>query len=334
MKMEPESLTYVDNGDGWSLELRCYRDATTFDARLRPIVMIPGYAMNAFILAFHPTSHSMVSYLCQGGFEVWTANLRGQGGARDKGGGRVFGLQHLSLVDLPVVFSHVQTHTRSETTQLDVIGCSLGASMVYGYLAHQADRRGVVASMVSMGGPFRWEQVHPLMKVAFVSSRLAGSVPIRGTRLLARGVVPLIKRVPALLSIYMNANMIDLSVGDQLVNTIDDPVPHINRQMARWMKQRDLVLEGVNVTEALRGSTLPVFCVIANADGIVPPDTVLSPKWVFASDVVDSLEVGDSKDWFAHADLFISELAEERVFRPLLTWLLQQQAVTPGVRLV
>jgi hypothetical protein len=100
----------------------------------------------------------------------------------------------------------------------------------------------------------------------------------------------------------------------------------LNRQIAHWIRSGDLQVAGLNVTEALRGHNLPLFCVLANADGIAPPASVLSAVGVFGAHRVEVLEVGDKQRWFAHADLFVSHHAEERVFRPMSRWLKAQNA--------
>ncbi len=306
--------TYIDNGQGWELELTRFRGASR--SPHPPVLMIPGYAMNAFILSFHPSSRSMIEYLVSRDFEVWTANLRGQGDARRRGRPARFGMAEQALVDIPVAIDHVRRVTGRD--ELLGVGCSLGASLLYGYLAHHRDTH-PLCGLISIGGPLRWDAVHPAMRVAFRSSRVAGAVRISGTRRFARAALPFAKRVPSLLSIYMNAGSIDLSRADQLVNTTDDPVPHINRQIALWLRQRDLVMRGVNVSEALTGMDLPVLCVLANRDGIVPPAAALSVQKVMTQ--VDVLEVGTPEDWYAHADLFINRGAEGAVFAPMAEWL-------------
>lgn len=318
--MEP-TIHLVDNHDGWVLELRRY--ARRPDPTLRPLVMFPGYAMNTFVLGWHPSGPSMVDYLVDDGFEVWTANLRGQGGSRRKSAAsRRYGLRELSLVDLPAALAFVRTETARPC--VDAIGCSLGATMIYAYLAHHLDDHGVGA-VVAVGGPLRWGRVHPAMRVVFASGRLAGAVPVVGVRTIARRFLPLVKHVPGLLSIYMNADDVDLSAADQLVNTVDDPVPYINRQVARWVRQKDLVVAGVNTTTALRGLRLPILSIYANADGVVPPDAACSVADVVGGDLVTTLQAGNEAHWFAHADMFVNPRAAEWVFEPMRSWLRAHQ---------
>lgn len=315
--LAPTARGWVDNRAGWRLEIKRYADPARLDPSRRPVLMIPGYAMNSFILAFHPRGESVVEYLVQDGLEVWTCNLRGQGNTHaltsDR---RRFGLGELALVDLPAVFDHVLEHTRTDADRLDPIGCSLGASILYAYLAHHGEDH-PLGRIVSLGGPLRWDDVHPLLNVAFSSGRLAGALRLRGTRRIARLALPVVKRAPALLSVYMNARHVDLSAADQLVNTVENPIPWINRQIARWVRNRDLVVRGVDVTEALRSvDDLEALCIYANADGIVPPAAAASLVDVWG-DRVRTLEVGDDDRWYAHADLFIGDGCQDTVFEPL-----------------
>ena len=82
---------------------------------------------------------------------------------------------------------------------------------------------------------------------------------------------------------------------------------------------------GLNVTQGLaRVRGLPVLCIIGDADGIVPPAAALAALGVLGHDAVDVLEVGDDRDGYAHADLFIAREARERVFEPMRAWLREQ----------
>jgi pimeloyl-ACP methyl ester carboxylesterase len=310
----------VPSTDGWTLSLRRHRVPGRVDPQRRPLVLVPGYAMNSFILGFHPRGASLIEYLAADGIEVWTADLRGQGAsARDAWRRGTFGLRQLALEDLPRSLDRVRQESGHD--RVDLVGCSLGATMVYAFLAHHPQDHGV-GHVIAMGGPLRWDDPHPLMKVAFSSPRLAGLLPVKGTRALARVALPVLTRVPALLGLYMNADRIDLSRADQLVNTVEDPVPFINRQMARWIQAGDLIIGGVNVTRALPSVAGPdVLCVLANADGIVPPGAARSVQDILGRDRVEVLEVGTDDAWYAHADLFIGDTCQDDVFEPMRAWL-------------
>jgi len=309
--------------DGWQLELKQTFDRDRLNPSLRPLLLVPGYGMNTFILGFHPTGKSLEQYFVDAGFEVWSANLRGQGGSRRTGGRSGYGFAELALVDLPTVMGVVRGKTKTGQDRIDVVGCSLGASILYTFLAHHLDDHGL-GSLVSIGGPLRWDTVHPAVKIAFASPRLVSAVPIVGTRRLARVVLPVVKHMPGLLSIYMNAAICDLSQADQMVRTVDNPNRRLNVQIAKWIAARDLIVDGRNVTEAMASIDRPLMCVLANADGIVTPESALSVRTAMPDGLVDVLTVGDDRTWFAHADLFVSEHAQERVFEPLRFWLVSK----------
>ena len=116
----------VDNGEGWRLELTCYRHPERFDPARRPAVMVPGYCMNTHVLSYHPGGPSTVERLCQEGIEVWTAHLRGQGDSHHISGSPHFGFEDHALVDFPTVRRFVLDETRTGADMLDAVGCSVG----------------------------------------------------------------------------------------------------------------------------------------------------------------------------------------------------------------
>jgi poly(3-hydroxyalkanoate) synthetase len=309
----------LDNDRGWVLDVQRIHNANV-DPDRPPVLMVPGYGMNTFILGFHPRGRSMVQYLCDAGFEVWLANLRGQGKARRTGGKGAIGFEDLALHDLPMVIEHIVNNTGSVQRRVHAVGCSLGGTFLYVYMAHHRDKDRL-ASMTSIGGPFRWDEVHPLVKLLATSPRLIGSVPIRGTRLLARAAIPLARRFPALLSPYMNARNIDLSQAGRIVQTVDDPPRRLSQELAQWILARELTVRGRSLSASLDGLDVPILCVVANGDGVVPPGAVSSVESVVEDGSVDYLHVGTAQERFAHADLFINDLAEQEVFAPLADWL-------------
>jgi alpha-beta hydrolase superfamily lysophospholipase len=134
--------------------------------------------------------------------------------------------------------------------------------------------------------------------------------------------LPLLARyLPWVLSIYMNPEITDTSAAKELVKTVEDPNRHVNREIARWFASKDLVVRGVNVSDALPKITEPFLCVLASHDGIVPRETALYAHERIGSKNRQVLEVGTTEIAMAHADLFVSSEAPERVFRPLASWL-------------
>ena len=323
--MASETRHFRPESGNWRLDVTRHVEPEAFDPELKPVLMIPGYAMNAFILGFHPTGRSMIGYLIDQGFEVWTANLRGQGESLCMRGDDEFGFAELTGEDLPAVRSLVGRETESTSDRVDVIGCSLGASYIYGYLTRHLDDHGV-GSVVAIGGPLRWETVHPAVRLLFANPAVASALPSKGTRMMARFAIPFVKHLPPIAAIYMNVHQIDLERADELVKTVEDPQPRLNRQISHWIRDRDLIIDGLNVTSAMDKIETPALCVLANRDGIVPPDSALSVLEAVATDDVHELNVGTEHRWFAHADLFISEYAEREVFAPMADWLLSRQS--------
>lgn len=309
----------MNNGDGWILDLRQYFEPSRLDRGRRAVLLVPGYCMNTTPLAYHPTGRSLIEFLTDDGIEVWTANLRGQGDSKRTGGKRNVGFETLICTDLASAVRAVRSEKRSERDEIDAIGCSLGGTFLYAYLALTEDHG--VHSVVGMGAPLRWAQRHPALKIAFASPRLAALVRVRGTRAAARRLLPIARRFPAALSIYMNTDHVDLSDPDRLVETVEDPIPRLNGEIAQWLKNEDLVVAGVDVTERTRRLDRPVLSVYANRDGIVPPHAATAVADVMAGENVDLLRAGDDTTWYAHADLFIGRTCQERVFTPLTKWL-------------
>ena len=165
-------------------------------------------------------------------------------------------------------------------------------------------------------------RAHPLVRTLFASSRLAGMVRVSGTRKMAGVALPVLaKFAPWALSFYMHAKSTDVSQHAVMVQTVEDPVPTINREIADWIKRRDLVIRGVNVSEALPRMRHPFLCVVAMQDGVVLPETSRATFDAIGSEDKQLLAVGED-DWpIAHADLFISTGAQERIFAPVGEWL-------------
>jgi predicted alpha/beta hydrolase len=95
----------------------------------------------------------------------------------------------------------------------------------------------------------------------------------------------------------------------------------VNREIAEWVRRRDLYLRGQNVSERLAAVDRPLLCVVANRDGLVPRETGEFPYRQVATRDKRLLEAGTREIPMGHADLFLSREAHGRVFEPIARWL-------------
>jgi alpha-beta hydrolase superfamily lysophospholipase len=312
--------SFVDNGAGWHLALDRHGPAQVARADRPPVLIVPGYGMNAFAFSHHPTGRSLVDVLVDAGLEVFTIDLRRQGGAVPLAPPRAETIDALALEDLAAAVDAVRARATSDAARVSLVGASLGGTIALAYAAHTAERH--VAHLVTIGSPVRWVKVHPLVRAAFVSSRVAARVPMRGTRRLAENLLPPLARfAPWALGLYMNPAETDTSRPAELARTVEDPSPALNRELAAWIKRRDLVVGGLELSRAVAALERPYLCVAANADGIVPVETATWALSVIGSRHKHLVIAGDATTRFAHAELFIGRSADERVFQPLARFL-------------
>jgi pimeloyl-ACP methyl ester carboxylesterase len=309
----------VDNRAGWRLALTRHRP--TRDVRGRPVLVVPGYGMNSFIFSFHPTGPSMVECLAARGLEVWTVDLRGQGRSIRARGNHRYDMGDLAVDDLGAAIGHVLAQTTTGADKLDLVGCSLGTALSFAHVA--VVKNAPVHALVSMAGLVTWREAHPIVRLAFGSPRLAGLMRMKNTRRLARIALPVVSKVaPSLLSVYLNERSTDLSQAARMVQTVEDPHPVINREIAEWIRRGDLVIRGVNVSARLPEMKHPFFCVVANDDGIVLPATSRHTFDAIGSTHKEILFVGDAEMPIGHADLFLCKGAQPRIFAPIADFLL------------
>lgn len=310
----------VDNRAGWRIALTRYRG--TRATRGRAVLIVPGYGMNSFIFSFHPTGPSMVECLAARGLEVWTVDLRGQGRSIREYGNHRYDLGALAVEDLGTAIAHVLAHTSTQEKKLDLVGCSLGTALAFAHVA--LVQQAPVHALVSMAGLVTWRDAHPVVRFAFGSPTVAGWMRVKNTRRIARLALPLLSKIaPSLISVYINERSTDLSQAARMVQTVEDPHPIINREIAEWIRRGDLIVRGVNVSACLAEMKHPFLCVVANHDGIVLPTTARHTFDTIGSTRKEILFVGDTEMPIAHADLFLCKGAQPRIFAPVADFLLE-----------
>jgi pimeloyl-ACP methyl ester carboxylesterase len=314
----------VPNGAGWELSIHQAWDPARLVRGRSPVLIVPGYGMNSFIFSYHPRGPSLERYLVDLGFEVWRADLRAQGTSSWQRGAEAgqhdYRLEDLAVADLGAAIDAALERTHTGASRISVIGASLGGTILFLHAALNPDHR--IGAMIAIGTPVRWIRIHPLLGFAFGSPSLMGLLQPRNLRKLAAAALPhLARHTPWALSLYMNPSIIDISAAREMAKTVEDPNRHINREIAEWIRRRDLVVRGVNLSEAIGAVTQPLLCVLANKDGVVPRETAVFPFHQVGSTAKGLLEVGTTTLAMAHADMFVSNEAHERVFRPIAEWL-------------
>ncbi len=311
--------TFTDNGAGWRLALHRFADPDVLDRSRRPVVMVPGFCMNSFILGYHPAGDSIAGYLARRGHEVWCTDLRYQGASRRTGPVTQTRLVDVGVTDLGAALDAIAERSEVDASGFDLVGCSLGATYVLIRATWGEDDR--IQRIVNLGGPLRWTSVHPVVRGIIGLPVPWRRFSVKGTRRIAQTLLPLAARVPGFLHIYMHPAHCDLSDAATLVQVVDDPIPGVNAEIARWVRAGDLVSDGRVLTRDVERLTVPLLTLVANADGIVPEATVCSVHNAMRGAPRRLVVVGDTRVPMAHADLFISEHAQRLVFEPLADWL-------------
>jgi pimeloyl-ACP methyl ester carboxylesterase len=290
------------------------------------VLIVPGYGMNSFIFGFHPRGLSLEGYLASRGLEVWAVDLRAQGKSEWANGGRSderYGFADLAVTDLGCAIRHVLAHSKTGAKKVDLLGASLGASLVFAHLACVPDAP--AHALVSMGGLVTWKNPHPAIRAAFFSPWLVERVRMRGTRrMVEKAFSVLLRHAPSVLSIYLNEASTDLSQAQTMLNTVEDPNRFMNREIAEWIRRRELVVGGVNVSRALARMKHPLLCIVANQDGVVPPETARAPFDDIGSDDKELVCVGEPHRPIAHADLFVATGMQDEVFVRIADFLLSR----------
>ncbi|MGO9000147.1 MAG: alpha/beta fold hydrolase [Polyangiaceae bacterium] len=322
-------IHYVDDGAGWRLALKHVRalGGPGNTRSERPVLIVPGYQMNSSVFGYHPNGASLEEHLASRGIDVWSVDLRGQGRAVRTYGSDTFGMEELAIEDLAAAIAYVRGVTRARA--VDILGCSLGTALAFAYLACVPEARESVGCIVAMGGVVTWGHVNRALRLVARAPWLVGQLRMRGTRRLARAALPVVARVaPKLLSVYLNVESTDTSNPDEMVQTVEDPNPVMNREIAKWIVRRELIVRGVNVSRELPRMKLPFLCVIGLQDGIVPPATSRVLYEAIGSTDKALLEVGDESLPIAHADLFLARGAQQLVFEPIARWLVERPRIT------
>lgn len=315
--------------DGWTIELQHLVPEDPSDAwnggnaqtsgrtERPPVLFVPGYGMNAEIFRYHPTSRSFAESLLRAGLDPWSVDPRGASTSRS---GRFTGgvrIADQALYDVPAAIDHITDATGWE--QIGGIGCSLGGTLLYAYAAMVEQPR--LFGLVGMGSPLVWSTT-TTTRLFRTLGGIAGSIPMRGTRRLARYALPITaKLAPPLLSVYLNPALTRTDLAAELTRTVEDPIPSVNREIAAWMRSGNLHLDGLAITPRMRRYTRPLLVVYSETDGICDAASARSVLGTTGGDSRALAVANPGGRRVGHADLFVADLAPDAVFAPVAAFL-------------
>lgn len=307
---------HLTTPDGWTLLLRrgVRAGAASQPRRGPPVLLVPGFAMNTSIFAWHPTGPSFLEHLLDAGFDPWTVDLRGSSTSRV--GKRAAALQDMAFVDIPATLDHIAQVTGYD--RVHAIGCSLGGALLYAHVGRDAHR---IDRLATMGSPLVWQDRTLVLEVFSRLGPLLSRVPVVGSRPAARLALPVLRLLlPDLLGFYLNPRITDTRDSRRLSDTVDDPVPAVSHHLSQWIKGGHLELDGHHVTDGLASFDRPLLVVYAEGDGVVPPQVARSVATCVRGPV-ELLKVDDADHRVSHVDIFLADFVHDRVYDPIAAWL-------------
>ena len=98
-------------------------------------------------------------------------------------------------------------------------------------------------------------------------------------------------------------------------------MPGINRAIGAWMRAGAMEIGGIRIREGLAAFDGPLLVIHGSADGIVPGPAALSVVGATSGPVEVERIDHPSGEGVGHADLFVSDIAPERVFARVAAFL-------------
>jgi pimeloyl-ACP methyl ester carboxylesterase len=302
-----DALLFAPTRDGWELALGRCRPAAP--ARLPPVLLVHGIAMNRQAFEFGLERYALARSLAAAGFDCFSLDHRGHGASRrlpGSGASRRWNLDTYLREDLPAALDRIREETGA--SRVLYVGHSQGAVMGLAACHLYPDR---IAAIVALAGPAHFDVQERLKRlVAFRFTPLGG----RFTRLLARMIAPFTGYWhPRAAQAAIQLRNVEPRVYRRLMaNAIENLQPGVLAQFAAWIREDSFrSMDGaVDYRAALETNRQPALFVAAEKDGLAPPSVVQAAyrRWGGPKALV-LVEQG-----FGHTDLLLGRTAPEVVY--------------------
>ena len=312
-----DELFFTRTRDGWELAIGRCRPGVR--ARVPPVLLLHGIAMNRQAFEFGLPRYALAAYLAGAGLDCYSLDLRGHGASRPGGPGaaRRWNLDTYLAEDLPAAFEAIERRTGS--AQVLVVGHSQGALLGLAAAERYPER---VAGLVAMAPPIHFEKSGPLRDL--VRLRLALHGPF--TALSARMVAPFAgfwHPQPAQLAV--NLENVEPGVYRRLLaNVIENLPPGVVAQFRTFILEDSFrSMDGsIDYRAGLPFCRQPALFVAARGDGLAPPAVVSAANALWGGP--KQLVVFEAD--YGHTDLLLGRRAPEEVYPVVREFLLAQRS--------
>jgi pimeloyl-ACP methyl ester carboxylesterase len=314
-----ESAHFVHAADGFRLALT---EVTGRAERAHGVafLLIHGFAQNrrAYSAGAFPR------LLAERGARVFLGELRGHGrSAATIGDPLSWSLStHLDL-DLPALIDHVRVLANVPVVHL--VGHSMGGMLGAALLARETGR--AIASLTLFASPLSLGKHSPLVRLAALVAapalRRAPAVPMHqflrsfSPLLIARGERTLLRSMLEVIALA-SSRTADAEVLTEILASSEQESALVLAELADMGVRGKAVIDGIDLLETTRASSLPIACVVGKNDILAPRASIgdferdaRGPRLV--------VEIADA----LHVDLLVGRHAAELVGRlwPFLTGL-------------
>lgn len=320
-----DALLFAPTRDGWDLALGRLRPRGPGPARLPPVLLVHGIAMNRQTFEFGVERFALAAHLAAAGFDCFSLDHRGHGASRRRPGAAArWDLDTYLREDLPAALDAIRAETGSE--RVLYVGHSQGAVLGLAACGLYPER---IAALVALAGPAHFDVQERLRRL--VGLRFA---PLGGrfTRPLARMIAPFTGYWhPRWADAALQLRNVEPRVYRRLMaNAIENLQPGVLAQFAAWIREDSFrSMDGkVDYRAALETCRQPALFVAAEKDGLAPPSVVQAAhrRWGGPKEYV---VFGEG---YGHTDLLVGRRAPEVVYPVVRDFLVARSTAAPAAR--
>lgn len=287
------------------------------------VLLLHGFGQN--LMTWHAPQRSFAEYLCQSGWDVYAAELRGHGRSRQLSRRCARSLSDYFQYDLPTVMEALLE--RCSQRPLVVLGHSLGGLMAAHLGTRYADALtgiGLIASpgRVRLGRQFSLARLLPGARRRVPGFSVLAGLPFRLDwigRATAFGVQYAGERAAHFpISPWAPKSMEKELLVARLAGGFDVTGLGVVAELAAWGESEEMAVPGTtpDLLADFKQLKCPVLLVNSDLDEIVPRSLAIQPA-AFPNATVDCHQVAG----FGHCDIVLGRRAPEQVWPHVTSWL-------------